>query len=50
LIKEDAAPCESMVIADADADDADADADVDADADFDQTGDDVTWTVWILRC
>jgi hypothetical protein len=26
---------------------ADDDADADADADFDQTGDDVTWTVWI---
>ncbi len=33
-----------MEIADAD----DADADADADADFDQTGDDVTWTVWFL--
>ncbi len=54
MIQGDAAPCESMEIADADADDADADADVDADvdddADFDQTGDDVTWTVWFLRC
>ncbi len=43
-MKGDAAPSESMEIAD----DADADADVDADADFDQTGDDVSWTVWIL--
>jgi hypothetical protein len=42
FMKGDAAPSESMEIADADADDADADVD----ADFDQTGDDVTWTVW----
>jgi len=48
-MKGDAAPSESMEIADDD-DDADADADVDADADFDQTGDDVTWTVWFLLC
>jgi hypothetical protein len=44
-MKGDAAPSKSMEIADAD---DDADADADADADFDQTGDDVTWTVWIL--
>jgi hypothetical protein len=42
-MKGDAAPSESMEVAD-DAD-ADDDVDVDADADFDQTGDDVTWTV-----
>ncbi len=50
LMKGDAAPCENLEIADdADADD-DVDVDADADADFDQTGDDVTWTVWCLRC
>jgi hypothetical protein len=47
LIQGDAAPSESMEIADPDADD-DVDVDVDADADFDQTGDDVTWTVWFF--
>jgi hypothetical protein len=54
-MKGDAPPSESMEIADADDDadadlDVDVDADADADADFDQTGDDVTWTVWFLRC
>jgi hypothetical protein len=46
-MKGDAVPSENMEIAD---DDDDADADADADADFDQTGDDVTWTVWCLHC
>jgi hypothetical protein len=48
FMKGDAAPSESMEVADDADDDVDADADIDADADFDQTGDDVTWTVWFL--
>jgi hypothetical protein len=48
-MKGDAGPSEGMEIADDD-NDADDVVDVDADTDFDQTGDDVTWTVWFLRC